>query len=211
MQCRYLAAVCNPNSLPFPGYRSFVYCSLILGWRMDVLLPSDRAKRRETCVLSGTSSAFVAHLSRQSGCQFLLSVSKLQSLALEWNSGFAEALLVAWLGFFFWDLCARFVRKNEDFASVYLFPQTQYHGWAALVSWCERLPVHFYTWAERWRGWGLRAEQYRELQCSGQSSWDLQGVNLLEPEGSPCPSFPKWPDWWMKPRKMCFLAGLRDR
>lgn len=104
MQCRYLAAVCNPNSLPFPGYRSFVYCSLILGWRMDVLLPSDRAKRRETCVLSGTSSAFVAHLSRQNGCQFLLSVSKLQSLALEWNSGFAEALLVAWLGFFF-EIC----------------------------------------------------------------------------------------------------------
>lgn len=30
-------------------------------------------------------------------------------------------------------------------------------------------------------------EGYRDFQRSKQSFWDLQGVNLLEPEGSPCP------------------------
>lgn len=31
---------------------------------------------------------------------------------------------------------------------------------------------------------GTKGRGYRELQCSKQSSWDLQGVHLLEPEGS---------------------------
>ena len=83
-------------------------------------------------MLSSTSSAFVVHLSRQERLS-VLSVSEQTAVSgpgtKQWLCrGLVGCLVGDFLVLFFRDLCAEFVRKNEDFTSVYLFPQTQYHG-----------------------------------------------------------------------------------